>query len=227
MWGERGYGDVSIPYVWLSIIALLPWLPSVPPQAFPTTIHPPASPPLNLFLHSQQQPSAWDLSTIPKLQLPATMPSRGPTSLSKVCMAAARTVWFSFYLGCHRSAVSLSALNVSLLTQTMVPLWGLDPCVSSPSHQGRAAPVLQTLLFSPLVPSSYQVFHGSIYSFPLVRYSCLLSTACSSLSEGVFLMYPWREMYFMSTYSFAILFSLPHLLSTNKPSLSQHCHNLL
>ena len=137
---------------------------------------PPASPPLNLFLHSQQQPSPWDLSTIPKLQLPATMPSRGPTSLSRVCMAAARTVWFSFYLGCHRSAVSLSALNVSLLTQTMAPLWGLDPCFSSPSHHGRAAPVLLTLLFSPLVPLCYRVLHGSIYSFPLVRYSCLLST---------------------------------------------------
>ena len=39
----------------------------------------------------------------------------------------------------------------------------------------RTGPVLLTLLFSPLVPSSYQVFRGSIYSFPLVRYSCPLS----------------------------------------------------
>ena len=31
------------------------------------------------------------------------------------------------------------------------------------------------LLFFPLAPSSYWVLHGSIYSFPLVRYSCLLS----------------------------------------------------
>ena len=31
------------------------------------------------------------------------------------------------------------------------------------------------LLFSPLVPSSYWVLRGSIYYFPLVRYSCLLS----------------------------------------------------
>ena len=40
----------------------------------------------------------------------------------------------------------------------------------------------------------------------------LLSTlsscsACTSVSEGAFLMYPWREMYSTSTYSFAILFS--------------------
>ena len=35
--GERGYGDGSTPYSWLSNIALLPWLPGFPPQAFPTT----------------------------------------------------------------------------------------------------------------------------------------------------------------------------------------------
>ena len=32
-------------------------------------------------------------------------------------------------------------------------------------------------------------------------------SACTSGSEGVFLMYPWREMYSRSTYSSAILFS--------------------
>ena len=31
--------------------------------------------------------------------------------------------------------------------------------------------------------------------------------ACTSVSEGVFLMYPWREMYSTSTYSSTILFS--------------------
>ena len=49
----------------------------------------------------------------------------------------------------------------------------------------------------------------------------LLSTvswcsACASVSETVFLMYPWREMYSASTYSFAILFScvFPFVLSS-------------
>ena len=55
-----------------------------PPQS-------PPSPPLNLSLHSQQQPSPCDLSILPKLQLPAAAPSRGPSSLSGVCTAAART----------------------------------------------------------------------------------------------------------------------------------------
>ena len=38
MWGERGYGDDSTPYVCPSSITLLPWLPGFPPQALPTTV---------------------------------------------------------------------------------------------------------------------------------------------------------------------------------------------
>ncbi|XP_055444130.1 coiled-coil domain-containing protein 149 isoform X2 [Bubalus kerabau] len=46
-----------------------------PPQS-------PPSPPPNPSLHSQQQPSPCDPSILPKLQLPAAAPSRGPSSLS-------------------------------------------------------------------------------------------------------------------------------------------------
>ena len=42
-------------------------------------------------------------------------------------------------------------------------------------HPLRAGPVLWTLLFSRLLPSSYWILCGSIYSSLLVRYSCLLS----------------------------------------------------
>ena len=56
-----------------------------PPQS-------PSSHPLDLSLHSQQQPSLWDCCTIPKSRLAAAAPSRGPVSLSGVCLAAARTV---------------------------------------------------------------------------------------------------------------------------------------
>ena len=38
---------------------------------------PPSHPP-DPSLHSQQQPSRWGCSTLPKLQLPAAAPSRGP-----------------------------------------------------------------------------------------------------------------------------------------------------
>ena len=100
-----------------------------PPQSSP-------SHPLSPSLHSQQQPLPWDCSTIPKLQLPAAVPSRESASLSGVCMAMARTVWFSFHLGCHRSAVSLSALNVSPLTQSC-PRVGIRSCFSSPTRWGQ------------------------------------------------------------------------------------------
>ena len=42
-------------------------------------------------------------------------------------------------------------------------------------HPLRAGPILLTVLFLPLFPLSYQVLYGSIYYFPLVRYSCPLS----------------------------------------------------
>ena len=94
-----------------------------PPQS-------PLSHPLNSSLCSQQQPSPRDCFTIPKLQVPAT-------ALSGVCMAVARAVRFSFHLSCHRSAISLSALNVSPLTQTIALMWGLDPCFSFPARRGQ------------------------------------------------------------------------------------------
>ena len=49
----------------------------------------------------------------------------------------------------------------------------IGPLLQFP-HLLRAGPVLLRLLFSPLVPSPYWVLCGSIYSFPLVRYSFLL-----------------------------------------------------
>ena len=122
-WGERGYGDGSPHYSWLSSINLLPWLLAFLHGHFPPQS--PSSHSLDLSLHSQQQPLPWDCSTIPKLQLPATMPSR-------VCMAVARTVWFSFHLGCFPLS-----LNVSPLTQTTVRMWGSDPCFSSPTSWGQ------------------------------------------------------------------------------------------
>ena len=167
---------------------------------------PPQSPshPLNPSLCSQQQPLPWDLSTIPKLQLPAI--SRRPALLPSICMAEARTVCFSFHLGCHRSAVSLSALNVSPLTQTIALLWGLDrtPASVPLPAQNRSSPT-HTPVF---LPSS--VFAGFYISFSIGQVLLSALSWCSawpSGSEGVFLMYPWREMHSTSSYTSAILFS--------------------
>ena len=106
----------------------------------------PSSHPLNLSLRSQQWPSPWDCSTIPKFQLPGAAPSRRPVFLSGVCMAVARTVWFSFHLDYHRSAFSLSALNIYPLTLTNDPLWGLDLCFSSPTCWGQVQPYYHSWL---------------------------------------------------------------------------------
>ena len=75
-------------------------------------------------------------------------------------------------------------------------------------HPLKTRPVLLTLLFFPLVPSSCWVLSISMYSFPLIRYSCLLSAGVLHvcMSEGVFLMYSWRQMCCTSTYSSANLF---------------------
>ena len=43
--------------------------------------------------------------------------------------------------------------------------------------------------------------------------------ACTFVSEGIFLMYTWREMYYTSTYSSIILFSNQLVFNKRKP----HC----
>ena len=88
------------------------------------------------------------------------MPSMGTSSASGVCIAAARSVAFSFHLGCQRSAISLSALNVSPLTQAIALMWGSDPCFSSPPAKSRSSPPNTPV--SPPVPSSYRVLLGSM-----------------------------------------------------------------
>jgi len=124
-----------------------------------------------------------------------------------VCMCPTRTVWFSFYLGCHRSAVSLSALNVSLLTQTIAPKWGSDPSFSSPTRKGRSC-----LANTPVFPPSAFILPSFLWFY--IFFSSgqdLLSTlrwcsACTSVSEVVFLLHLWREMCSTSTYSSSILY---------------------
>ena len=79
---------------------------------------------------------------------------------------------------------------------------GIRPLLQFP-HPLMAGPVPLTLLILPLVPSSYLVLCGSIYSFLLVRYSSLLSAGVlhALLCQRCILMYLWREMHSTSTYS--------------------------
>ena len=134
---------------------------------------PPGSPPSNPLhpsLHSQQRPSPWDCSTIPKLHSQALGLPGDPHSClcvcgrSKVCLllipfGLPQTSRFTLSLKCLSSdADNCLDVRTGPLVQFSDPL--------------RAGPVLLTLLFLPLVPSSYRVLGGSRYSLPLGRSSC-------------------------------------------------------
>ena len=168
-----------------------------PPQS-------PPSHPLNPSLHSQQQPSPWDCSTIPKLQLPAVVPFRGPASylgsvgVSKVCL-----ILIPFRL--PLISCFTPSLKCFFSDSDSCPDVGIGPLLQLPRPL-RSSPTNTPV--SPLVPSSYRVLRGSVYSFPLVGSSCLLSAGvlhallclkvCSSCVRG--------DVYSMSSFSSTILF---------------------
>ena len=135
------------------------------------------------------------------------MPSGLLASILGICMAVARTVLsipfrlpqiscFIFSLKCFSS----DSDNCSDV--------GIGPLLQF-SHPLTAGPFLVTLLFYPLVPSSYGVLRGSLHSFcwsgAPVHPQLVFCMHCTFVSEGVFL-YPWKEMYSMSTYSSVISF---------------------
>ena len=89
------------------------------------------------------------------------------------------------------------------------PRVGIGPLIHFP-HLQKAGPVLLTLLFSPhsFALSSFPWVY-IFFSVGQILLSALKScSACNSVSEGVFLIYPWREIYSPSTYSSAIFISL-------------------
>ena len=99
-------------------------------------------------------------------------------------------------------------INVSSLTQTIAWMWDQTPASVSPPL--RACPVLLTLLFP---PSSSFILLSFVWVYIFFSAGQVLLSAfswcstCTSVSEGVFLLYLWREMYSTSTYSSAIFFS--------------------
>ena len=88
-------------------------------------------------------------------------------------------------------------------------MWGSDPCFSSLPAEVRSSPI-NTPVFPPssfILPSVawFYIFFSTGQVLLLALSWC---SACTSVSEGVFLMYLWTETYSMPTYSSAILFSL-------------------
>ena len=84
---------------------------------------------------------------------------------------------------------------------------GIRPCFSSPTCRGH----VQTYYHSCSPPSSFILpSFAWVYIFfsagQILLSALRWCSAFTSVSEGVFLMYPWREMYSTSTVSSAILF---------------------
>ena len=89
------------------------------------------------------------------------------------------------------------------------PAVGIGPLLQFP-HLLRVGPVLLILLFFPpsfFVLLSFVWFYVFFSTGQVLLSALSWCSACTSVSEGVFLMYPWREMYSTSTYSSTILFS--------------------
>ena len=184
--------------------------PAFQHRLFPLQSHPSLL--LNLSLHST---AALALGL---LKLAATVLSRGLVSLTG-------KDWFSFHLGCLRSAVSLSALNVSPLTQTS--MWEWTPASVSPPGEGRSSPTN-----TPVSPPSFFILPSFVwYCIFFSSGQVLLSTvswcsACTSVFEDVFLMHPWREMYSTSTYPSAFLFSFSVFIFISFFLMLLFCSNL-
>ena len=83
------------------------------------------------------------------------------------------------------------------------------PASVPPPAEGRSRPTN-----SPVFPPSSFVLLSFVWFYIFFSTGQVLlsvlswCSACASVSEGVFLMYPWGEMYSMSTYSSSILFPL-------------------
>ena len=182
--GERSHCDGSNPYAWLSSIALLPWLPDLPSQAFPTTISSLMSTPLV----SQQS-----VSSSPHLGI-------APQSLC----SGSLLLWLlgdlhPYIYDCGKDSLILIPFRLSLTScftlsfkcfssdSDNCPNVGIRPLLQFP-HPPMADPVLLTLLFFPLVSSSYQVLHDSTCSFPVVRYSWPPSAA---ILQPLLCLYFW------------------------------------
>ena len=122
------------------------WLPGSPPRAFPTIMSSLTS--LGLPPHSQHRTLPSDCSKIPLLKLPVSVPSRGPAFLPRVHIAVARiicVILIPFRLS-QDSCFTFSPKCFSS-DQNNGPNMGLDP--------PKVGPVLLTLLFLLLIPSTY------------------------------------------------------------------------
>ena len=146
MWGERGCGDGSNPTCDSAVSPCFHGFPAFLHRHFPPQS--PPSHPLDPSLHSQQQPSPWDCSSFQSLRLPGDLhPVRGMYGCSKDCL-----ILIPFRLP-QFSCFTLS-LRCFSSDSDNCPDVGIGPLLQLP-YLPRAGPVVLTLLFFLLLPSSY------------------------------------------------------------------------
>ena len=164
--GERRYSDGSTHYGWLRSTALLSWLPSFFHRHLPSQ-SPPSPPSICLSA----------VNSSPHLHSPQTLPPR-PCTFQVTLVPGMYDCGKDRLLPIPFRPPQISCFTLSLKCfssdSDKCPDVGTGPRLQFP-HPLRAGPVLLTLLFFPLVPSSYWVLRGSLYSFLQVRSSCLLS----------------------------------------------------
>ena len=177
--------------------------------AFLHRIFPPQSPPSRPFdpsLHSQQQPSPWDCSTIFNLQFLVNAPCRelcvpiqGIYGCGKDCL-----ILIPFMLP-QISCFTLSLKYFSSDSDSC-PGVGIVPLLQFP-HPSREGPVLLILPPGSFVLPSFAWFCIFFSTGQVLLPIFSWCSAFTSVSEGVFLMNPWREVYSTSANSSTILFS--------------------
>ena len=205
--GEREAVVIAPPLHMTQQHHLASMLPGFPPLACPTMISSLTSP-------QSVSPQATAALTLGSLHNPLI-----PAPSCCVFQETSIPVWGMY--GCCEDCLILIPFRlpqISCFTPSLkcfssdsdsCPYVGIGPLLQFPQLL-RAGPVLLTLLFLP--PSSFILLSFVWFYIFFPSGQVLLSTlswcsASTSVSEGVFLMHPWREMYSMSTYSSAILFS--------------------
>ena len=134
-WRERGYGAGSTPYTWFSSIAFLPWLPNFPLQAFPPTIFSLTSP----WLVSLQSTAALtlDFSTVPRLQLPATLLFRGPAFLPWGVYGCSKDCLIPILFRLPQISCFTLSLKCFSSDSDNCPDVGIGLLLQLPTHQGQ------------------------------------------------------------------------------------------
>ena len=169
MWGERGYIDgctvctFTQQYHFASMAAQLS-SKGIPHYNLLTSPQ--------AFSPQSQQPLPWDWFPVPTPQFPTTMCSRGLGSLSRECSVAARIVCVVL-TPFRLSQISCCTQRLLLCPKQLLWCGDLIPALVPPPFVCRSSPIHSPLF--PFLPSSFWDLCGFVYSFLVVRDSCLLS----------------------------------------------------